>query len=158
MLQLARWRRERARAACCHSLSVAPLGRLYSGISRSSEKKKKADYLCPNRVVSLETRDAIISTRWVIIADQAGVSVRDARRWMRQSLTNEGFYMCEVRRGGVPRELALAARLLLIDWFFFSLSVFLFNRSCFKDRSAFSRGMFWPLRAPAPDFNSIGLK
>lgn len=105
------------RAARCHSLSVARLGRLYSGISRSSErkKKKKADYLCPNRVVSLETGDAIISTGWVIIADQARVSVRDARRWMRQSLTNEGFYMCEVRRGGVPGGLAHDARLLLSD-------------------------------------------
>lgn len=84
--------------------------------------KKKADYLCPNRVVSLETGDAIISTGWVIIADQARVSVGDARRGMRQSLTNEGFYMCEVRRGGVPRGLARVAHLLLSDWFFFSLS------------------------------------
>lgn len=89
--------REMEGAARCHSLSAARLGRLYSGISRSLEKKKKrADYLCPNRVVSLETGDAIISTGWVIIADQARVSVGDARRGMRQSLTNEGFYMCEV--------------------------------------------------------------
>lgn len=92
--------RERRAAILFPSLDWAD----YTQVSAAArgEKKKKADYLCPNRVVSLEAGDAIISTGWVIIADQARVSVRDARHWMRQSLTNEGFYMCEVRRGGVP--------------------------------------------------------
>lgn len=78
--------------ACCHSL---PLD--WADYAQVSAAAKKADYLCPNRVVSLETQDAIISMGRVIIGDQAHVTVR---RWrgMRQSLTNEGFYMCEVNK------------------------------------------------------------
>lgn len=103
----------------------------------------------------METGDAIISTGWVIIADQARVSVRDARHWMRQSLTNEGFYMCEVRRGGVPRGLAHAARLLLSDCFFFSLSLFiyLFQRSCLKD--CLSCFLTWQSLAPVSTSASL---
>lgn len=64
---------------------------------RYQPQTKEADYLCPNRVVSLETQDAIISTGRVIIGDQAHVTVR-CWRGMRQSLTNEGFYIFEVNK------------------------------------------------------------
>lgn len=95
----------------------------YTQVSAAARRKKKR-ITCVQIELSVWKRgDAIISTGWVIIADQAHVSVRDGRRWMRQSLTNEGFYMCEVRRGGVPRGLAHAARLLLSDCFPFYCSV-----------------------------------
>lgn len=78
--------------ACCHSLLLH-----WADYTQVSAAAKKADYLCPNRVVSLETQDAIISVGRVIIGDQAHVTVKCWRR-MRQSLTNEGFYMCEVNK------------------------------------------------------------
>lgn len=69
----------------------------WADYAQVSAAAKKADYLCPNRVVSLETQDAIISMGTVIIGDQAHITVRCWRR-MRQSLTNEGFHMCEVNK------------------------------------------------------------
>lgn len=60
---------ERERAAIPFPLDWAD----YAQVSAAA---KKADYLCPNRVVSLETQDAIISMGRVIIEDQAQVTVR----------------------------------------------------------------------------------
>lgn len=57
--------------ASCHSL---PLD--WADYAQVSAAAKKADYLCPNRVVSLETGDAIISMGRVIIEDEAHVTVR----------------------------------------------------------------------------------
>lgn len=59
---------ERAR---CHSLLLDWVD--YAQVSTAA---KKADYLCPNRVVSFETQDAIIFMGRVIIEDQAHVTVR----------------------------------------------------------------------------------
>lgn len=72
----------------------------WTDYAQVSAAAKKADYLCPNRVVSLETQDAIISMERVIIGDQAHLTVRCWHR-MRQSLTNEGFYMAEVNSGAL---------------------------------------------------------
>lgn len=74
----------------------------WADYAQVSAAARKADYLCPNRVVSLETGDAIVSTGRVIMEDQAHATVRDAMRGMRQSLTNEGFYMCEVNEVFLP--------------------------------------------------------
>lgn len=69
----------------------------WADYAQVSAAARKADYLCPNRVVSLETQDAIISMGRVIIGDQALVTVR-CWHVMRQSLSNEGLYMCEVNQ------------------------------------------------------------
>lgn len=61
--------------ACCHSL---PLD--WADYVQVSTTAKKADYSRPNRVVSLETQDVIISTGGVIIEDQAHVAVRRVAR------------------------------------------------------------------------------
>ena len=89
---------ERGSIVCVSRERAAiPLPLDWADYAQVSAAAKKADYLCPNRVVSLETQDAIISMGRVIIGDQAHVTVRCWRR-MRQSLTNEGFYMCEVNK------------------------------------------------------------
>lgn len=91
--------------------------------SQVSAAAGKADYLCPNRVVSLETWDAIISMRRVIKEDQTHLTVR---HWQntRQSLTNEGSNMCEVNEGGVTQLWnALAPFLKTFLWFCNSLHV-----------------------------------
>lgn len=77
----------------CHSLLLD-----WADYAQVSAAAKKSDYLCPNRVVSLETRDGIISTGRVIMEDQTHLTVRWWQR-MRQSLTNEGFYRYEVNKG-----------------------------------------------------------
>lgn len=84
-------------AAAARERAAIPLPLDWADYAQVSAAAKKADYLCPNRVVSLETQDAIISMGRVIIGDQAYVTVRCWHR-MRQSLTNEGFYMCEVNK------------------------------------------------------------
>lgn len=84
-------------AAAAREHAAIPLPLDWADYAQVSAAAKKADYLCPNRVVSLETQDAIISMGRVIIGDQAYVTVRCWHR-MRRSLTNEGFYMCEVNK------------------------------------------------------------
>lgn len=56
--------------------AAIPLLLDWADYAQVSAAAKKADYLCPNRVVSLETQDAIISMGRIIIEDQAHVTVR----------------------------------------------------------------------------------
>lgn len=68
------------RAAAPRERAAIPLPLDWADYAQVSAAAKKADYLCPNRVVSLETRDAIISMGRVIIGDQAHVTVRRMAR------------------------------------------------------------------------------
>lgn len=103
-------------ATAARERAAIPLLLDWADYAQVSAAAKKADYLCPNRVVSLETQDAIISMGRVIIGDQANLTVR-CWHWMRQSLTNEGFYMCEVNKGS-PSQLRNVFFLFLIKTVF----------------------------------------
>ncbi len=62
-------------AAAARAHAAIPLPLDWADYTQVSAAAKKADYLCPNRVVSLETPDAIISEGRVIMGDQAHVTV-----------------------------------------------------------------------------------
>lgn len=63
-------------AVAARERAAIPLPLDWADYAQVSAAAKKADYLCPNRVVSLETQDAIISMGRVIIVDQDHVTVR----------------------------------------------------------------------------------